>query len=250
MATKSRLPAGASWGPTAAGQTAHAPMRTLADDAVRQIYNAIVGGAHRPGEKLKVEQLAQQYGLGTSPIREALLRLSAEGLVLFEGQRGFRVPPVSLGELNDIADVRCRLSDMALRLAIARGDDDWEADIVGCFHRLELIAQPMASDPERYLEQWEQRNRDFHFALEEGCASPWLLHFSNVAYSQSERYRRFYVHYPVLLPKAQEEHEAIMRAALARDTDRASSLLIAHIRDNVAIVARAMSERAETERAP
>jgi GntR family transcriptional regulator, carbon starvation induced regulator len=247
MALQDGARTAANWGPTAAGQTAHAPMRTMSDDAVRHIYGDIVSGRHRPGDKLKVEHLAQHYGIGTSPIREALLRLSAEGLVLFEGQRGFRVPPVSLAELNDIADVRCRLSDMALRLAVARGGDDWEAKIVACFHRLELIARPMAAEPERYLEQWEQRNRDFHFALEEGCASPWLLHFSNVAFSQSERYRRLYVHYPVLLPKAQDEHEAIMSAALARDADTAAALLVAHIRDNVAIVAEAMTQRAAAD---
>ncbi len=231
-----------AWGPSAAGQMNGRRMRTLSDDAVRQIYQDIVAGRFRPGQKLKPEELKQRYELGSSPIREALLRLSAEGLVLFEGQRGFRVPPASLAELHDIADVRCMLSDMAMRLAIVRGDDNWEANIVAAFHRLEIIARPMAEEPARYLDQWERRNREFHFALEAGCNSPWLLHFSNVAFSQSERYRRLFVHYPVLLPQAQEEHHAIMEAALRRDADAACRHLIAHIRDNVAIVEKAMLE--------
>ncbi|TGD95260.1 FCD domain-containing protein [Methylobacterium nonmethylotrophicum] len=231
-----------AWGPNAAGRLKPDAARTLSDDAIRGLHEDIVAGRFQPGEKLKPEDLKTRYAVGTSPIREALLRLSAEGLVLSEGQRGFRVPPTSEAELDDIADVRCTLSDMALRRAVARGDDEWEARIVAAFHRLQVLVQPMIEDPDTHRDQWEQRNRDFHAALEEGCGSPWLLHFSNIAYSQSERYRRRFVHYPVLLPKAQEEHAAIMEAALARDAETACRHLLAHIMDGVEIVRAAMRQ--------
>jgi GntR family transcriptional regulator, carbon starvation induced regulator len=229
------------WGPNAAGALPGAP-KTMGEDVLRRLHNDIVSGVFQPDEKLKPDELKDRYDTGVSPIREALLRLSAEGLVVAQGQRGFRVAPMSEEELQDIARIRTHLSCLALSWSIDRGDDRWEGRVLAAFHRLERIAQPMLEDPASYAEEWEIRNREFHLALENECGSPWLLHFSNLAFSQSERYRRYFIKYQTLLPHGQDEHKAIMDAALARDHVTAGRLLEQHISHGAELVLQAMRD--------
>jgi GntR family transcriptional regulator, carbon starvation induced regulator len=170
------------------------------------------------------------------------LILSADGLVEHLGHRGFRVPQTSTEELADITLMRCHLSCWALRRSIERGGDEWEGLIVAAFHRLDKLSEPVRRDPEKYLDEWEARNREFHHLLEGACGSPWLMHFTNVAYSQSERYRRRYVDYSALMPESQEEHRLILGACLTRDADAAARHLEAHIRKGVTVVHRSLIE--------
>ena len=231
----------AHWGPSSAANR-RAPSKTQAEQALQRIHEDIISGAFVPGERLRPEELKERYSFGLSPIREALLRLSAEGLVSLEGQRGFKVPDASASELLDIARVRTELSCLALRDSISFGDDKWEANVVGAFHRLERIYPRMVKQPKEHAQEWEVRNRDFHAALESACGSPWLLHFNAVAFSQSERYRRHFVDYSFLLPGAQQEHHEIMTAAINRNVDVACGHLAHHIAENVQVVLDCMTD--------
>ncbi len=230
-----------AWGPASIARSAAAP-RTHAERALYLIHDDIVSGRYAPGERLKPEELKERYGVGVSPIREALLRLTAEGLVSLEGQRGFQVPPASAAELRDIAKIRTELSCLALRESIAMGDDHWEGRVVAAFHRLERIYPLMVKQPKAHAQEWEVRNRDFHAALESACGSPWLLHFNALAFAQSERYRRHFVDYAFLLPDAQKEHHDIMDAAINRNAKEACKQLTHHIAENMQVVMRCMTE--------
>ena len=119
--------------------------RTLAERAYRRLRDDIIGGVLPPGARLRLNQLQQRYGLGLSPLREALLRLDTEGLVRSQGQRGFEVAPVSLAELHDITRARVCLDCAALTQSIAQGDADWEARVVAAKHR--LARTPLPTDP-------------------------------------------------------------------------------------------------------
>jgi GntR family carbon starvation induced transcriptional regulator len=240
-------PALAAAAPSAAPSGNPAP-RTLAERARQLIYADIVGGRLQPGRKLRPDELRLDYALGTSPIREALLRLSAEGFVTLEGQRGFSVPQTTEAELLDIAGTRSLLSCRAMTLAIERGDDHWEAQVVAAYHRLDKIAAPMKREPLKYREEWDRRNRDFHIALEAACGSPWLLKLSALAVSQSERYRRHTIGYDRLLPAVQDDHAAIMHAAITRDAAAACRLLAEHIDSGAQRVLKAMRKRAAAQR--
>jgi DNA-binding GntR family transcriptional regulator len=223
------------WGPDSALLVA-GEAKTEAERALFLIRHDIVSAHYSPGERLKPEELKERYTVGISPIREALLRLTAEGLVKLEGKRGFQVPSASTSELVDIAKVRSELSCLALQEAISLGNDDWEAGIVAAFHRLERTFPLMLKNPREHAQEWERRNRDFHAALESGCNSPWLLHFNAMAFAQSERYRRHFVDYGYLLPDAQKEHHDIMTAALNRNAEAACEQLRHHIAENMSIV--------------
>jgi DNA-binding GntR family transcriptional regulator len=87
---------------------------TLTDQAYERLREDIVHGAFHPGDKLRIEFLKQTYDVGATPLREALYRLSADGFVHVQGQRGFRVADMSLEELKDITNLRVVLEGMAL----------------------------------------------------------------------------------------------------------------------------------------
>jgi DNA-binding GntR family transcriptional regulator len=217
------------WGPKSYSVRNGTP-KTLADDAFLRIREDIIKGALKPGEKLRPDRLGARYGIGLSPVREALSRLASDGLAVAEGQRGFHVAPVSIGELADVADLRTTFSTLALERSIKAGDEAWEARIVAAYYQLNKLVKHMKAAPATYADEWERRNRAFHAALESACGSPWLLHMCEILYDQSERYRRNFVAYPKIEPRIYEEHRVIMEAALARDARMACRVLADHIR--------------------
>lgn len=230
------------WGPSAWLMREDGP-RTFADEALIKLRHEIITGHFTAGEKLRPDLLEQQYGIGRNPIREALSRLAVEGLVRGEGQRGFQVAPISREELLDIADLRQRLSTMALARSIQLGDENWEAEVVAAYHRMSRMEKSLTGDPAGYADEWEKRNSAFHAALEAACGSPWLRHFCAILYEQSERYRRSIVRYPELRPAIHAEHKAIMDACMARDEAKACRLLAEHIMTGAKATLAAMDAR-------
>ena len=103
--------------------------KTLARQAHTLLRDDILSGQLRPGERLRTKGLQERYGLGLSPLRESLQRLSAEGLVIMDEQRGFSVAAVSLAELKDLTLARSSLESVMLHMAMAQGDEDWEAPL-------------------------------------------------------------------------------------------------------------------------
>jgi len=222
--------------------------KTLADAAFQRIREDIVRSRLKPGEKLQPDQLRDLYDIGLSPVREALSRLASDGLAVAQGQRGFFVAPVSIGELIDVADLRTPFSVKALERSIRFGDETWEAGIVAAYYQLNKLVKHMKTTPATYADEWEKRNRAFHAALEAACGSPWLLHFCEILYHQSERYRRRFVTYREIEPRIYEEHELIMEAALARKAKVAGKVLEEHIRLGAEAV-RQLMEKAERTKA-
>jgi DNA-binding GntR family transcriptional regulator len=96
---------------------------SLVEVAYVRLRSDVIHGALAPGEKLRIEELRAKYGLGATPLREALSRLSAVGLVEASAQRGFRVSRVSVEDLDDVTENRVRLECDLLRDSIAHGDE-------------------------------------------------------------------------------------------------------------------------------
>ncbi|UVA80134.1 GntR family transcriptional regulator [Pandoraea commovens] len=226
--------------PTApSSQTAPAADATLAQSAYMRLRSDIVEGHLAPGEKLRVEHLKDRYEVGAGTLREALALLVADALVVQHGHRGFRVTPISLADFIDITETRVQLETEALRQSVALGDDAWEADLTSAFHLLTLAEERLGKDGEQdvgQFAQWEARNRAFHEVLIRACPSRWLHHFLAILYRQSERYRRLSITHRPVPRDVHEEHQAIFDACLARDADRAATLLAAHIRKTLEAV--------------
>ena len=83
--------------------------RTLIEQAYRQLRDDIIEGRLAPGEKLRVEHLRRHYAVGAGTLREAITRLVSDALVEAEGQRGFRVAPVALDDLEDLTRLRLHI---------------------------------------------------------------------------------------------------------------------------------------------
>ena len=146
-----------------------------------------------------------------------------------QAQRGFRVAPMSLADLEDLTRTRTLLECAALRDSIELGDDEWEARVVGAYHRLSRAEERLANDPAGVFDEWEARNRAFHEALISACPSRWILRFQALLYQQSHRYRRLSAMTTPVPASVHEEHRRIFEAALARDAERADQLIAQHI---------------------
>ncbi len=201
---------------------------TDAASAVVYLTRDIVAGVLPPDHKLKVRELCDRYALGATPLREALSQLAARGLVAQEGQRGFRVPPVTRDHLLDITHTRQVIEAEAFRLAMACGDRAWEDEIVSCFHLFRREAERY-EPTERWLDGYEARHHRFHQALIAACPYTTLKTFCDDLYSHKTRYRRFLNSLGGPQDGAVALHEQLMELALARDVDRGADEIKQHI---------------------
>lgn len=198
-------------------------------DVYERLRTELLNGRAEPAARLKINDLCRAHGVSLSAIREALSRLTSEGLVIAEPQRGFSVAPVSASELTDLTQVRTQIECLCLGRAIAVGDVDWEAQVVAAFHQLSRTPERDANDPERMSDARSAAHAAFHDALASGCDSPWLLRLRGTLYVQSERYRRLSVSFKGIARDLNREHQDIMEATLARDDKRARRLMTKHL---------------------
>lgn len=205
--------------------------RTLADAVYERLHADIVSGRLAPEARLRFEALRERCGAGIAPIREALQRLTSEGLVVAEGHVGFRVAPMSLADLEDINHLRLLLEIKAVREAVAQGDLKWESEVVAAAHALARTPLPSGPDaPE--AEPWEEQHRRFHEALIAACPSRRTLQICRTLFAQFRRYRRLilarYWTSAPLRATIDAEHDRIVDAIVRRDAEAAARLLEAH----------------------
>ncbi len=187
----------------------------------------VLAGRLKPGTKLWLEDLRTEFGVSWSPLREALSRLVAEGIVVPEAPRGYSVAPVSREHFLDLVRTRAHLEGIALRESIARGDDAWEAELLAAHHRLAKFEARPWHDGD--FEQWETFHRRFHDVLIGACGSPLLLQFCTMLQDMRVRYRRVFLVDGKPATEISTDHAAILEAALARDADRCCALMTQHI---------------------
>jgi len=213
---------------------------TFNAEVFRRIRADIVACRLMPDERLRIEALRERYGFGGSPIREALMRLQAEGLVELEQNKGFRVSRVSRESLLDLMRTRIEIEAIALSWSIERGGVEWEADLLGAFHRLSRQKKIDESgggiNPE-----WSRQHRAFHDTLVVACGSPTILGIRAGLFDQVERYVALSIRSKLAPRNDHAEHEQIMRAALARDAERAVELNREHIERTLQKVAKTLS---------
>ncbi|MFZ2124846.1 MAG: GntR family transcriptional regulator [Rhodoferax sp.] len=209
---------------------ASGPPRTLVERAYHGLRHDVVCGKLAPGERLRVEHLKDQYEVGAGTLREALSLLVSDALVTSEGQRGFRVAPISLADLEDVTNTRVMLETEALRQSIRHGDAQWEAALV---HSYERLTQTEVDLAEGGSDLWERRNKAFHEALIAGFDSDWSKYLLSILYRHAERYRHINWRLTAAHSSGRDvhrEHEDIFRAAIARQDARAALALEVHIR--------------------
>lgn len=203
------------------------PDATPVTDVYERLKSDIVQGVLRPNEALVESNLAALLGVSRTPIREALFRLGALGLIVSRNRRWY-VYEHTAQEVGEIYEIRAANESFAARLVCERATDEQRSAIVAA-----SIYESLES-----FEDWVAANDRFHDAINAVCGNSRLIdvirdsrlfHFnvrSARAYSPDERER------------SMKEHIAIAEAIRDRDSDRAESLVRQHVSGAAAIAKR------------
>ncbi|MGA5300409.1 GntR family transcriptional regulator [Nucisporomicrobium flavum] len=191
------------------------------------LREAVLRGDFAPGEALKPQELAAAHGVSLAVVREALVRLVGDGLADRLTNRGFAVPALSDRRWQDIAEARRALEPAALRLAIARGDLEWETRVRAAHHRLSRTPAYRPGD-DQVSPEWSRAHHDFHRALLEGSGNAVFLEMFDRLWLAGELARQWSTR---RAPDRDHltEHRQLEEAALARDADLAATLLERHV---------------------
>lgn len=215
--------------------------RSRTGEAYRRLRAAIVLGELAPGARLGPGELARRFGFGPTPVREALSSLAAENLAVAIEQRGFRVAPLSSGELRELLSLRHGFEREAMLRSMQEGGPEWEAGVVSAHHLLSLTAEPRVGAAPAEIADWSRRHDAFHEAIIAGYDGPWLRRFHRASVAQIERYRMAILRNIGSMPERSEavrrnrrilshrEHALLRDAVLSRDAAEAEARLADHI---------------------
>ena len=209
---------------------------TLSERAAMLVERDIIAGHLAPGARLGISDLVQRYDIGATPLREGLSRLISRGLIVGIGQRGFRVAEVSREDLLDITRMRTVVEIEALQLAIAYGDDAWEAGILSALHQMRRHIQRTGNDFREGAPDFDRLHKGFHTALLAACGSKRLLAAHSDLYDQAYRYRRVMMRAFESGKKFVAAHQSLADRILAREVDGATTMLASHLHSTLDFV--------------
>jgi GntR family transcriptional regulator, carbon starvation induced regulator len=209
---------------------------TLSERAATLVEHDILAGDLAPGARLGIVDLAQRYDIGATPLREGLSRLVSRGLIVGIGQRGFRVADVSREDLLDITLMRTAVEVEAIRLAISRGDDAWEAGILSALHQMRRHIERTGNEFREGAADFDRLHKGFHTALLGACGSQRMLNAHSDLYDQAYRYRRVMMRAIGSGKGFVREHQLLADRVLARDVAGAQTMLTAHLRSTINFV--------------
>jgi DNA-binding GntR family transcriptional regulator len=224
---------------------------TKADDIAVALERAIVSGEIAPGTVLRQEQLSEQYAVSRTPIREALRRLAALGLVSFEPNRGVRVRTLTRDELREAFLVRAELESLATEIAAGKITDEDLDELEAAedrFARLtdELRARgPEHDDRARLVTEWVRGNHAFHDIIYRVAAMPLIERMA-----KSARFSGSAVWAPAdaseldaLYRSNERQHRAIIATLRARSAAGARALAREHVLASGNLLERILEQR-------
>jgi len=174
---------------------------TVNDEVYTRLHQAITSGALMPGMKLTIRSIADSFQVSTMPVRDALRRLEASGLVVF-GRRSVTVTLLSPDEVEQVFQIRLRLEQLAAEWAISRirpqDLDDLE----------QILAQ--MDEPDLSAEQWRVLNQRFHLRFYERAESEHLLRLIRDVWSKVEPYMAIYASRVDDFAEAQQQHRFML----------------------------------------
>jgi DNA-binding GntR family transcriptional regulator len=206
------------WARVAAAAT---PRQTAHEYVHRVLRKAILSGDLPGGARLVQSEIAEQLGVSTTPVREALRNLTSEGLVDFDAHRGGVVRSLSAEELSEILELRALLEPHSIRRAAQRIDKETISELERIYELL---------DHEEDIASWVDLNRQFHRLHSTAAGLPRLqallipLQDATATYTgQAARWS------PELFKKAQQDHAAIIDGLRRRDGDALEATILRHI---------------------
>jgi DNA-binding GntR family transcriptional regulator len=222
--------------------TPRAPLsrRTLAVEVAEVLRDMILGGDLTPDRHLTQDELARMLGVSTMPVREALLRLAAEGFVEVSPNRAFRVAPISREDVQDIYWMHATLAGELTRRACRNRTPELLAKLRA--QEQEYTAAIAAGDADTA----ERANWELHRVINLAAASPKLL----LILRATLRFipRGFYALVPGWGPLGQRGHDEILGAFEAGDEHAAERAAAAHVREAGELLTQFFTSRGYWER--
>jgi DNA-binding GntR family transcriptional regulator len=207
-------------------------MRSITEQIYQQLKADLIACKLRPGQRLRTNEISDRFGVSLSGVREALSRLSAEGLVDSDPQRGFRAAPISTSDLLALTEASIGIEGLLIRQSFARGDEAWQRKVHAACQKI-METSPTRTDNEgRINDAFLRQHQSFHEALISACDNKWLWRMRESCYVQAERYRQICLPFTSELEKIYAGYAEITEAALARDADRAIVLVGEQLRRN------------------
>jgi DNA-binding GntR family transcriptional regulator len=226
---------------------------TKADEIALKIEEAIVSGELPPGTVLRQEQLSERFAVSRTPIREALRRVAALGLVSFVPNRGVRVRTLSREELREAFLVRAELESLATELAAPRMTEDDLEELEEAEARFSEATQALRARPRddvdrwRLTSEWVRANHGFHDVIYRVADSPLVERLAKSA-------RRSFSGHAVWGPGGSEidalyerndrEHRAIIAALRAGNAAGARALSREHVLHSYELLIHVLDQRA------
>lgn len=202
---------------------------TRTEQVYRRLKADILAGQIEPGSALLFARLKDYYGASMGVLREALMRLTAEGLTVNKPQLGFRVISLSIEDLTDLTATRCEIESMLLKDAVANGNLDWETRVLSAHHRMERTQKHEAGDGSPVAPAWTQAHQEFHEALLSGARSQRIQGIAANLRAAAEVYRQWSIPFDVVKRDVSAEHREIMDLALSRKAAEAADALVRHL---------------------
>jgi DNA-binding GntR family transcriptional regulator len=198
--------------------------KSAVERVTSELRETILDGRLRPGERIRQETVAREFGTSRIPVREALRQLASEGLIVLQPHAGARVARLDLEELDEIYQLRERLEPLAIARSTPHLTDEQLARLGSLVEEMERVADP------HDLRSWLALDRDFHLSTFAAAPLPRLLAMIEGFWNTTQQYRRLYTLLPHRLEIAHGEHRLLLEALTRRDPDDAERLLITHIR--------------------
>jgi DNA-binding GntR family transcriptional regulator len=198
----------------------------LSEDVARYVRRRIFNGTFRAGEYLRLDQLAVELGISVTPVREALLNLRAEGLLVQQPRRGFMVHAVTARDITDVANVQAFIGG---ELAARAAENISETELSALRAIQDELERAYGSSD---LERTVRLNHEFHRLINVAADSPKLTQFM----SGITRYAPESV-FPTLpgwAVRSTSDHRRVIAALAARDADLARAVMAEHFTVGVA----------------
>jgi DNA-binding GntR family transcriptional regulator len=209
---------------------------TQASHVYDRLREDLLSGQLAPSRKLQMRFLMETYQIGQTPLREALNRLTADGLVEVREQRGFYVRDISRAELAELTKTRCWVESLALRESMAAATPQWEEQLVLAQHRLSRARRSLNATAFENNPEWERLHRVYHRTLIGNCGSHSLIAFCEQLADQLYRYRRLSISKAFPSRPVGDEHADIANAVLSGDADLATKLLSGHFQRTADVI--------------
>ena len=204
---------------------------SVTENIFKKIKYDIVFGNLEPDQKLKLNLLQTEYNVSISILREVLNRLCGDGFIIYKVQKGFFVSPISKNDLYEIADLRIILETHALEISIKNKDYEWEAELLGAYHKLNHAENELEKNNLNAKSLWTKYDAEFHQMLIKKCNSLNLIRIHEVIFDKYLRYQLLILKYRG--KDSIKEHKDLLDYSLISNIQKAQNTLRDHIKKGV-----------------